>query len=114
MTGGQEVPFSLARIYYLYDVPGGQARGGHAHRRLQQLMVAVMGSFEVVLDDGRDRATFRLDRAYHGLYVAPMIWRELQEFSSGGICVVLASQTFAEDDYIRDYEQFRQEKERTP
>jgi dTDP-4-dehydrorhamnose 3,5-epimerase-like enzyme len=107
---GAEVPFPLARVYYLYDIPGGEARGGHAHRDLQQLIVAVRGSFDVVLDDGRERRSVRLDRAYKGLYLPRMIWRELENFSSGGICVVLASAPYDEDDYIRDYSTFRREK----
>ena len=107
----RDVPFPLQRVYYFYDIPGGEARGGHAHRQLQQVIVAVMGSFEVVLDDGRSRRSFRLDRGYRGLYVPPGIWRELEGFSSGGIGVVLASHPFDEDDYIRDYERFRIEKQ---
>jgi len=106
----RDVPFPLSRVYYLYDGPGGEARGGHAHRELEQVIVAVMGAFEVVLDDGSERQVFRLDRAYNGLYIAPMIWRELEGFSSGGIGVVLASHVFTEDDYIRTYEQFTTEK----
>jgi hypothetical protein len=101
------VPFSLARVYYLYDIPGGATRGGHAHRECEEVIVAVMGSFDVVLDDGARREVFRLDRGYCGVYVAPMIWRELEGFSSGGIGVVLASEEYVEDDYIRDYERFR-------
>ncbi len=112
VEGERELPFALARVYYFYDIPGGETRGGHAHRQLEQAIVAVMGSFEVVLDDGSRRQTFRLDRAYRALYVPPMIWRELQEFSSGGIGVVLASHMFAEEDYIRDYERFREQKPR--
>jgi hypothetical protein len=110
VEGGREIPFALARVYYFYDIPGGEGRGGHAHRQLEQVIVAVMGSFEVVLDDGSGRRSFRLDRAYHGLYVPPMIWRELEGFSSGGIGVVLASERYVEDDYIRDYDQFRLQK----
>lgn len=106
----REVPFTLARVYYFYDIPGGETRGGHAHRQLEQAIVAVMGAFQVVLDDGSRRRTFRLDRAYHALYIPPMIWRELEGFSSGGIGVVLASLPFSEEDYIRDYEQFREHK----
>jgi hypothetical protein len=110
VEGGREVPFSLARVYYFYDIPGGEGRGGHAHRELEQVIVAVMGSFDVVLVDGSSRSTFRLDRAYRGLYVPQMIWRELEGFSSGGIGVVLASEEYAEEDYIRDYDQFRLHK----
>jgi WxcM-like, C-terminal len=110
VEGERDVPFPLARVYYFYDIPGGETRGGHAHRRLEQVIFAVMGSFDVVLDDGSQRRPFRLDRAYRGLYVPPMIWRELEGFSSGGIGVVLASQPYAEDDYIRDYDQFRSQK----
>jgi hypothetical protein len=110
VEGERDVPFALARVYYFYDIPGGEARGGHAHRELEQVIVAVMGSFDVVLDDGSERRTFRLDRAYVGLYVPSMIWRELEGFSSGGVGVVLASEPYIEDDYIRDYHAFQTRK----
>jgi WxcM-like protein len=103
----RDVPFSIARVYYLYDVPGGASRGGHAHRELQQLFVSVMGSFAVLLDDGTNRKTVNLNRAYYGLYVPKLIWRELYDFSSGGVCLVLASQTFSEADYFREYGEFK-------
>ena len=106
IEGGQHVPFDIKRVYYLYDVPGGAERGGHAHRRLQQLIIAMSGSFDVVLDDGIDKKTFHLNRSYYGLYVCPMIWRELVNFSSGSVCTVLASEHYAEDDYYRDYQKF--------
>ncbi len=106
----RDVPFALARVYYFYDIPGGETRGGHAHHRLEQVIVAVTGSFDVVLDDGSERRAFRLDRAYRGLYIPPMIWRELEGFSSGAIGIVLASEPYAEDDYIRAYGPFRSHK----
>jgi WxcM-like, C-terminal len=112
VEGNVDIPFSIERVYYLYDVPGGETRGGHAHRALQQLIVSVMGSFELVLDDGTARQTVRLDRAYQGLYVPRLIWRELVNFSSGGICMVLASLPYEEAEYIRDYEEFLQCKGR--
>jgi len=108
--GGEHIPFDIARVYYLYDVPGGAARGGHAHKELQQLVVSVMGAFDVILDDGFNRKTVRLDRAYYGLYMPRMIWRELENFSSGGICLVLASLHYDENDYIYDYNEFSQFK----
>jgi dTDP-4-dehydrorhamnose 3,5-epimerase-like enzyme len=111
VEGQREVPFALSRVYYFYDIPGGAARGGHAHRQLEQVIVAVMGAFDVVLDDGSRREVFRLSRAYRGLYVPRMIWRELENFSSGGIGVVLASQPYAEEDYVRDYDRFRDQKQ---
>lgn len=104
--GGEHVPFEIRRIYYLYDVPGGESRGGHAHKMLQQLVVSVMGAFDVVLDDGNERKMIHLDRAYYGLYIPIMIWRELENFSSGGICLVLASDLYDEKDYIRDYSDY--------
>jgi hypothetical protein len=113
VEGGADVPFEIARVYYLYDVPGGAQRGGHAHKQLQQLLVSVMGAFDVVLDDGRRRTTVRLDRAYRGLYVPPMIWRELENFSSGAICLALASLPFAEEDYIREHAEFLRQKSRS-
>lgn len=103
----RHVPFPIARVYYLYDVPGGATRGGHAHRKLEQLIVAITGSFDVVLDDGSNRETVQLNRSRVGLYVPPMIWRELTEFSSGSVCMVLASAYFDEADYYRDYEEFK-------
>ncbi|MEJ5378460.1 MAG: FdtA/QdtA family cupin domain-containing protein [bacterium] len=108
--GGEHIPFEIARVYYLYDVPGGESRGGHAHRGLQQLLVSVMGGFDVILDDGFERRRVHLNRAYFGLHIPSMIWRELENFSSGGICLVLASQPYDENDYIRDYETFLREK----
>jgi dTDP-4-dehydrorhamnose 3,5-epimerase-like enzyme len=107
----EHVPFDIVRTYYLYDVPGGESRGGHAHRRLQQLIVSVMGAFDVILDDGANKKTVRLERAYYGLYVPIMIWRELVNFSSGGICLVMASLLYEEQEYIRDYDEFMQLKQ---
>ena len=106
VEGNKDIPFDIERVYYLYDVPGGESRGGHAHKELQQLIVSVMGSFDVVLNDGQKKKTVTLNRAYYGLYVSKMIWRELENFSSGGICLVLASMPYDEDDYIRDYDEF--------
>lgn len=108
--GGEHVPFPVRRVYYLYDVPGGESRGGHAHRQLRQLLVSVMGAFDVVIDDGSERRRVHLDRGYFGLLIPPMIWRELENFSSGGICLVLASDPYDEADYIRDYDTFLREK----
>ena len=106
----EHIPFDVARTYYLYDIPGGSQRGGHAHYHLQQLIVSVIGAFDVTLDDGDCRKTIRLERAYFGLYVPTMIWRELANFSSGAICLVLASLPYAEAEYIRDYEEFRRQR----
>ncbi|MFC1516561.1 FdtA/QdtA family cupin domain-containing protein [Thermodesulfobacteriota bacterium] len=106
----EHVPFDITRLYYTYDVPGGESRGGHAHKELQQLIVSVMGAFDVVLYDGQSKKKVRLDRAYYGLYVPRMIWRELENFSSGGICLVLASSPYDENDYIRNYNSFLKKK----
>ena len=100
------VPFDVKRVYYLYDIPGGESRGGHAHKELFQLIIAVSGSFNVTLDDGNVKRTFTLNRPYQGLFVVPGIWRELNDFSSGSVCLVLASHEYDENDYIRDYESF--------
>jgi len=105
----RHVPFSIKRIYYLYDVPGGAARGGHAHRELQQLMISMSGSFDVTLDDGRRRRRIHLNRSYLGLYICPMIWREIDNFSSGAVCMVVASHFYDENDYFRDYNMFLKE-----
>lgn len=107
IEGGRHVPFDIARVYYLYDVPGGAERGGHAHKALTQLIVAMSGSFDVVLDDGIEKRRFHLNRSYQGLFVCPMVWRELDNFSSGSVCMVLASNVYEENDYYRDYDDFR-------
>jgi len=104
--GNEHIPFEIARIYYLYDVPGGEKRGGHAHKELQQLIVSATGSFDVILDDGRRKKKVNLNRSYYGLYIPKLIWRELDNFSTGAICLVLASLPYDEDDYIRDYESY--------
>ncbi len=101
-----ESPFAIKRVYYLYDVPGGESRGAHAHKELEQLIIAASGSFDVTIDDGKNKKTFSLNRPYFGLHLKPGMWRELSNFSSGSICLVLASQLYNEDDYIRDYDQF--------
>jgi len=110
IESSRHVPFDIARVYYLYDVPGGAERGGHGHRALEQLIVAMSGSFDVVLNDGRQEKRFHLNRSYFGLYVCPMIWRELDNFSSGAVCMVLASNLYAEDDYLREWRQFADAK----
>lgn len=107
VEGSRHIPFEIARVYYLYDVPGGATRGGHAHRELEQLLVATSGSLEVLIDDGNRREGVHLNRSYIGLYLPSMIWRELVDFSSGSVCMVLASAPFDESDYIRDYDDFR-------
>lgn len=106
VENNETIPFEIKRTYYLYDVPAGESRGGHAHRELQQLIVAASGSFTVTLDDGIVKRTFMLNRPYQGLLVVPGIWRTLDEFSSGAVCLVLASQGYDEGDYIRDYAEF--------
>ncbi len=106
IEGNNHIPFDIARVYYLYDVPGGAERGGHAHKELSQLIIAMSGSFDVVLDDGTKKKRVHLNRSYYGLYVCPMIWRELDNFSSGSVCLVLASNKYDEGDYYRDYNQY--------
>lgn len=102
----RHVPFDIKRIYYLYDVPGGESRGGHAHRQVEEFIIAASGSFDVVLNDGSSEERFCLSRPYIGLYVANMVWRALDSFSSGSVCLVVASEFFEEDDYIRDFDEF--------
>lgn len=110
VEGNEHIPFEIKRVYYLYDVPGGAERGGHAHKDLQQLIIAMSGSFDVIVDDGKNRKTFHLNRSYYGLLMPTMIWRELDNFSSGSVCLVLASEKFDEYDYIRDYNEYRKVK----
>lgn len=106
VENGKTVPFDVKRVYYLYDIPGGESRGAHAHRELEQLVVAVSGSFNVTLDDGNVKRTFTLNRPYQGLYVKPGIWCDLTDFSSGAVCLVMASEVYQVEDYIRDYDEF--------
>ena len=105
-----DIPFKIKRVYYLYDVPGGEERGGHAHRNLFQLLVAASGSFDIILDDARKKSIKHLNRPYFGLTIVPGIWRELTNFSSGSICLVLASEIYSAKDYIRDYSLFKKIK----
>lgn len=102
----RHIPFDIKRVYYLYDVPGGAHRGGHAHRKLHQLVIAMSGSFDIVLDDGERTRRYHLNRSYYGLYIAPMMWREMDNFSSGSVCLVLASDYYDESDYYRDHKAF--------
>lgn len=106
IEGQRNVPFNVKRIYYLYDIPGGEIRGGHAHKELYQLVVSASGSFEVLLDDGQNKKNITLNRPDNGLLIVPGIWRELREFSSGAICLVMASHIYDENDYLRDYSKF--------
>jgi hypothetical protein len=106
IEGGNHIPFDIRRVYYLYDVPGGAERGGHAHKELHQLIVAMSGSFDIILDDGLEKRRIHLNRSYYGLYVCNMIWRELDNFSSGSVCMVLASNLYEESDYYRDYDTY--------
>lgn len=101
-----EVPFKIKRVYYLYDVPGGEGRGAHGHRILEQVLIAASGSFDVTLDDGKNRKTVQLNRPYYGLHVRPGMWRDISNFSSGAICLVLASELYSVEDYIRVYTDF--------
>ncbi len=102
----RHIPFEIKRVYYLYDVPGGESRGGHAHMQLQQFIIAANGSFDVILDGGSSQERYHLNRSYYGLYIPPMVWRELDNFSSGSVCLVLVSEYFDEEDYIRDHDVF--------
>lgn len=106
LNSGIDLPFEVKRIYYLYDVPGGEARGGHGHKELEQYLVAASGSFDVVLRDGKESKVVHLNRPHYALHIVPGIWRELENFSSGSICLVLASIKYSADDYIRDYDEF--------
>lgn len=106
IDSGKHIDFDIKRIFYLYDVPGGSERGGHALKTCKQFLIAMSGSFDVVLDDGYERKRFHLNRSYSGIYIAPMVWRELDNFSSGSVCMALASSFYDASDYYRDYEEF--------
>ena len=110
VENGTTIPFNVKRVYYLYDVPGGESRGGHAHKELKQLIVAASGSFDVKLDDGYQKRTYSINRPYEGILVVPGIWRELDNFSSGSVCLVLASTEYSAEDYIREYNEFLEYK----
>ena len=106
IEGNRNIPFAMKRAYWIYDVPGGEIRGGHSYRMLHELIIAVSGSFDVAVDDGRSKRVFSLNRSYYGLYVPNMIWRELENFSTNSLCLILASDVYSEADYIRDYGEF--------
>lgn len=111
IESGGDIPFDIKRIYYLYDVPSGESRGAHAHKELQQLIIAANGSFTITLDDGRNKKSFTLNRPYQGLLIVPGIWRDLDDFSSGAVLLCLASEHYVAADYIRDYDKFLKYKE---
>jgi dTDP-4-dehydrorhamnose 3,5-epimerase-like enzyme len=106
VEGKRHIPFEIARVYWIYDVPGGEVRGGHAYRELQEFIIALSGSFDLVLDDGRTKKTFLLNRSYFGLYVPRMIWRHIENFSTNAVCLILASLPYSAGDYVRDYKLF--------
>ena len=103
----KEIPFAIQRSYWLYDVPGGECRGGHAYRKNEEFIVALSGSFDVVLDDGTERKVFSLNRSYYGLYVPKGLWREMENFSTNSLALILAAEKYDDNDYIRDYEEFK-------
>jgi dTDP-4-dehydrorhamnose 3,5-epimerase-like enzyme len=107
IESGVHIPFDIKRVYYLYDVPGGSARAGHGHRELQQFIVAMSGSFDVIVDDGHGRKKISLNRSYYGLYIPKLMWREVENFSSGAVCMVLASTMYDPNDYFHDYAEFK-------
>ena len=111
VENGRTLPFDVKRVYYIYDVPGGESRGAHAHKDLEQLIIAASGSFRVTLDDGKVKRSFFLNRPYQGLHVKPGIWRDLDDFSSGAVCMVLASEVYQAEDYIRDYAKYLEFRE---
>ena len=111
---GNALPYEMKRVYYLYDIPSGGRRGGHSHKNQQEFLVALSGSFDVILNDGNEQKTVTLNKPNVGLLIVNGIWRELENFSSGSVCLVLASDVFAEEDYIRNYEDFKLSKNRTP
>ena len=104
IENSRHIPFDIKRVYYLYDVPGGSDSGAHAHKKLHQFLIAMSGSFDIEIDDGRTKKRFHLNRSYYGLYICPMMWRSMDNFSSGAVCLVLASAFFNEDDYYRKYD----------
>jgi dTDP-4-dehydrorhamnose 3,5-epimerase-like enzyme len=108
IEGENHIPFKIERTYWIYDVPGGEKRGGHAYKELYELVVALSGSFDVVLDNGNEKQTFSLNRSYYGLYIPKMMWRQVENFSTNALALILASGPYDENDYIRDYEQFKQ------
>jgi dTDP-4-dehydrorhamnose 3,5-epimerase-like enzyme len=108
IEGANHIPFDIKRVFYLYDVPGGSARAGHANKFSQQFLVAMSGSFDVLVDDGREKRRFHLNRSYYGLLIPTLFWREIDNFSSGSVCMVLASEIYKENDYYRDYGEFLQ------
>lgn len=107
IENSNQIPFDIKRVYYLYDIPGGSDRGAHAHKNLHQFVVAMSGSFDIELNDGFNNKRFHLNRSYYGLYICPMMWRLVDNFSSGAVCMVLASEPYSEDDYIRSYQEFQ-------
>ena len=113
VEAGRHVPFDIRRVYYLYDVPGGSERGGHAHKVLHQFIIAMSGSYDIHLDDGTSKKTIHMNRSYYGLYLCPMIWRVMDNFSSGAVCMVLASEYYDESDYYREYDRFVSDARRT-
>jgi oxalate decarboxylase/phosphoglucose isomerase-like protein (cupin superfamily) len=112
VENNRDIPFETKRVYYLYDIPGGESRGAHAHKALEQIIIAASGSFDVTIEDGNDKRTIMLNRPDKGLHIKPGIWRDISNFSSGAICLVLASLPYSEEDYIRDYKEFLKFKDR--
>jgi hypothetical protein len=114
VEGSRHVPFEIVRVYWIYDVPGGERRGGHAYRRLEEVVIALSGSFDVVLDDAHEERTIPLNRSYVGLYVPSLVWRRLENFSTNAVCLILASTRYDAADYLYDYDEYRTLIEKTP